>query len=132
MLGTRKLRFTPSNSQNLANLFCRRFKRDLDLFHQLKDHLQWDQRHRCLRATSRVQNVDKLLEVSCMLIDEDEIELPDEQKIVFFSVFERNFLTDQGKAIVRLHETDYDSQVACKDLHKHNTNSIKASVKNSS
>ena len=42
------------------------------------------------------------------------------------SVFERALLTSEGKSIVILNETEHDTQVFNKNLHKYNTKSVKA------
>ena len=44
------------------------------------------------------------------------------------SVFERALLTSEGKSIVRLNETENDTQVFNKNFHKYTTKSVKASL----
>ena len=98
-------------SKTLTDSFRRGFKRDPALFHQLKDHLQYDQCHSRVRATARAQNVDNTLDVEYSTSKEDNVELFEDQKKFVCSVFERDLLTDQGNAIDRHHEDDYGTQV---------------------
>ena len=65
-----------------------------------------------LRDAARAQNIDNVLHENYSPIEEDDIELTHEQKKIMKSVFERTLLSDQGKAIVRQHENDYDNKVA--------------------
>ena len=129
---TKPTSFSSSNYQVLADYFRKGFKRCPVLFHQLKDHMQWDQWHTPLKATSRAQKVDKVLDINYNPHHQENINLFDEQKKFACSVFERTILTDQGRHIVRHNENYYDAQVVHKDFLKNRTKSVKYSSTTSS
>ena len=45
--------------------------------------MQWDQWRRNLKDTSRLQNVDKVLDINYHLVDQDELDLFEEQNISY-------------------------------------------------
>ena len=87
---------------------------------------------RHLRATAMSQDVDDVLNKDYAPTTPEDADLFQEKKKFMHSVFERTLLTDQGKALVRQHESAYDSQITYKHLSACYEENAKAALDSSS
>jgi hypothetical protein len=97
-----------------------------------KDEKQWDTWQHSTLAQAHPQDVAEVLASAFTPTTPGEIALFNEKKKFMYAVFERTLQTDQGKAIVRAHEDDFDAQAVYKDLVEYSINSTKASLDASS
>ena len=131
---------TSSHSPNLqhnrshapAESFKKGVKRDSTMHNTFKDGKQWDTWRRHLRATAMAQDVDDVLNKDYAPTTPEDADLFQEKKKFMYSVFERTLLTDQGKALVRQHESAYDSQITHKHLSACYEENVKAALDSSS
>jgi hypothetical protein len=111
--------------------FKRGIKRDITYFTPLKDEKQWDTWQCTTVAQAHAQDISEVLDPTYTPITVEEMELFDEKQKYMFAAFERNLLTDQGKAFVRDYAQTYDAQAIYKDLCAYALQSTKASLDSS-
>ena len=111
--------------------FKRGIKRDIAYFTPLKEEKQWDTWQRTTIALARAQDVSEVLEPTYVPSTSEDIDLFDEKQKYMFTAFERNLLTDQGKAFVRDYANTYDAQSIYRDLCAYALQSTKASLDSS-
>ena len=120
---------TSSNAtSNTLRDFKRGIKRDILCFTPLKDNNAWDNWDRSTNAQACAQGVSDVLNPSHNPTLKDEKELFDEMQKFMYAVFEKNLLTDKGKALVRKHQAKYNAQAIYKELKDYATSSTKASM----
>jgi hypothetical protein len=108
--------------------FKRGIKRDPLQFPSLKDDKQWDLWNQDVKAQSRYQGVNDILDVSYVPRTSTDITLFDEKQKFMYAVFLKTVLTDQGKALVRQYESTYDAQKVYAGLVTHASKSTKAAM----
>ena len=109
--------------------FKRGIKRDIGAFLPLKEDKGWDAWDRNTIAQARAQDVSEVLDSLYIVKTDEEKGLFDEKQKYMFAVFEKNLLTDQGKAIVRDHAYRYDARQVYIELKTYSLESTKASLK---
>ena len=102
----------------------------MSLFPTLKDEKQWDAWQRGTIAQARAQDLEQVLDSDYTPEEgnEDEKNLFIMKQKFMYAVFECSLLTDQGKALVRAHEDDFDAQVIYRDLVAYALKSMKAAI----
>lgn len=110
--------------------FKRGIKRDINLFSAIKEDKQWDAWQRATIAQACAQDVSEILDSNYVPAPADA-NLFDEKQKYMFAVFERNLLTDQGKALVRDYADKYDAQSIYRDLSAYALHSTKAALDSS-
>ena len=108
--------------------FKRGIKRDITAFTALKEDKQWDAWDRNTIAQARAQDVSEVLDPLYHPKTETDVALFDEKQKYMFAVFEKNLLTDQGKAVVREHASSYDAQQVYRDIKNYALDSTKANI----
>jgi hypothetical protein len=108
--------------------FKRGIKRDPLQYPQLKDDKQWDLWNQDVKAQSRYQGVDDVLDGNYTPQTSTDIALFDEKQKFLYAVFLKTVLTDQGKALVRQYEATYDAQKVYAGLVSHASKSTKAAM----
>jgi hypothetical protein len=108
--------------------FKKTIKCDSSVFMVYKDEKQWDTWQHSTLAQARPQDVAEVLDSAFTPTTPDEIALCNEKKKFMYAVFEHTLPTDQGKALVRNHDNDFDAQAIYKDLVEYSINSTKASL----
>ena len=121
-----------NRSTTPAESFKKGIKRDSTMHNTFKDGKQWDTWRRYLRATAMAQDVDDVLNKDYAPTTPEDADLFQEKKKFMYSVFERTLLTDQGKALVRQHESARDSQIIYKHLSACYEENTKAALDSSS
>ena len=101
--------FAPK-ARDLVFEFKKGIKRDPASFTVLKDNKQWDSVHRTLKAQTKYQDVDDVLDPKYVPKTAEEISLFEEKQKYMYSVLEKILQTDEGKVIVRSHDIDCDAQ----------------------
>ena len=114
-------------SSAVAN-FRKGIKRDPTHFPKLKHAKYWDSYRRSVVSIANAQGVEDVLDSTFAPTDADAIALFVEQKKYMYDVFHQSLETDQGKAIVREHEDDFDAQKVWQKVFTHYTTSTKATL----
>jgi hypothetical protein len=86
------------------------------LFPTLKDEKFNDNWHQSFVNQARAQDVSQVLDASYVPTTNEETELLSEKQKYVYAVLEAKVLTDQGKAIVREHEDDFNAQMVYQKL----------------
>ena len=94
----------------LAESFKKGIKRDSTIFNPFKEGKRWDTFRRHLKATAMAQHAAEVLDIAHQPTTEEEKDLFAEKKKFMHLVFERTLQTDQSKALMRQHESTFDSQ----------------------
>ena len=119
---------TTNSSNTPLREFKRGIKRDISQFTPLKDDSAWDNWNCGTLAQARAQDVDDILNSTYTPNTVEEKELFDEKQKYMYAVFEKNLLTDKGKALVRQYQVKYDAQRIYKELKDYANKSTKASM----
>ena len=127
---------TPSPSTNTSKyspveVFRRGIKRDPSLFPTLKDEKYHDSWHRSFANQARAQGVSDVIDPNYSPSGDDEKALFDEKQKFMYAVLDAKVMTDNGKAIVRDHENDFDAQQVYKKLSELHLKSTKARMDSS-
>ena len=77
---------------------------------------------------ARTQDVIEVLDPLYVPSSQEQIDLFDEKQKFVFAVFDKNLLTDKGKALVRAYQATYDAQKVYKELQEYALQSTKASM----
>jgi hypothetical protein len=109
-----------------AEIFKRNIKRDPSLFPVLNDEAYNDSWHRAFVIQASAQGIEDVIDPNYVPTSEDQSELFKEKQKYAFSVLSTKVLTDEGKLIVRDHETTFDAQAAYKQLLQHHRKSAAA------
>jgi hypothetical protein len=91
--------------------FKKGIKHDPASFTVMKDSKQWDSVHHTLKAQTCYQDVDDILYPCYQPTTVEDIALFAEKQKYMYSVFERTLQTDEGKVIVRSHDSDRNAQL---------------------
>ena len=94
----------------------------------LKEDKDWDAWDRNTIAQAQAQDVSEVLDSLYIAKTDEDKALFDEKQKYLFAVFEKNILTDQGKAIVRDHAYRYDARQVYIELKAYSLESTKASI----
>lgn len=108
--------------------FKRGIRRDPTLCPTLKDIKQWDTWYIETKAQARAQDVEHIFDITYKPTSPADHEIYEQKKKFMYAVFTKTLLTDKGKALVRVYETDFDAQTIHKELFEHAQRSTKASV----
>ena len=108
--------------------FKRGVKRDMSQFETLKDDGAWDAWNRSTIAQARAQDLEQVLDPKYQPSDQDAKDLFNEKQKFMYAVFQKNLLTDKGKALVRSYSSNYNAQQVYKELLTYQTSSTKASM----
>jgi hypothetical protein len=108
--------------------FRRGTRRDPNAFIPLKEDKQWDSWQRSTIAQARAQDLSDVLDPLFVPTTPDDIELFIERQKFMYAVFEKNLLTDKGKALVRLYGSTFDAQQVYKDISAYAKSSTMASM----
>jgi hypothetical protein len=108
--------------------FKRGINRDPLQFPSLKDNKQWDLWNQDVKAQSRYQGVDDILDASYIPRTSTDITLFDEKQKFLYAVFLKTVLTDQCKALVRQYESTYGAQKVYAGLVTRASKSTKAAM----
>jgi hypothetical protein len=107
--------------------FKKGIKRDPASFTVMKDSKQWDSVHRTLKAHTCYQDFDDILDPCYRpTTAEDSIALFAEKQKYMYSVFERTLQTDEGKVVVRSHDSDRNAQLIYSEFLEVMTQSTEA------
>jgi hypothetical protein len=110
------------------NEYRRNIRRDPNAFTALKEDKQWDSWQRSTIAQARAQDMSDILDESFIPSTPEAMELFIEKQKFFYAVFEKNLLTDKGKALVRHYGPTFDAQRVYKDLSAYAKSSTMASM----
>jgi hypothetical protein len=77
----------------------------------MKENKQWDSVHHMLEAQACYQDVDNILDPCYRPTTAEDIALFAEKQKYMYSVFERTLQTDEGKVIVRSHDSNRDAHL---------------------
>lgn len=108
--------------------FQKGIKRDATLYTNFKDEKNWDTWQRSTVSTARAQKLDNILDSNYKPVTNEEKQLFDDQQKFLYDVFQRNIQTDQGRAYVREHETDYDAQTIWVKMKLHALTLTRATI----
>jgi hypothetical protein len=114
--------------QQQINAFKRGTKREVAVYHQLKDDKLWDSWNRMVLTLARTHDVSEVFDPEYQPKDTLESELFEQKQSFVYSVFNKCILTDIGKTLVRLHEKTFDAQAVYKGLFENAKNSTAASL----
>lgn len=118
---------TPSTSFQLRD-FLKGTKQDMNLFPVLKDPAKWDTFEREFEAVARSQNLQKVLDHTCVPSTTDESLLFQEMQAFLHAVFVKNLKLDEGQALVRMHQKAHNAQKICSTLKQKMTASTAAEI----
>ena len=114
-----------------AESFKKGIKRDSTMFNSFKEGKQCDAFRRHLKAAAMTQDEAEVLDVTCTPNTEEEKDLYEEKHKFMCLVFKRTLQTDQGEALMRLHESAYDLQSSYAELSEHCEKNDKAALDSS-
>jgi hypothetical protein len=106
--------------------FKKGIRRDPASFTVMKESKQWDSVHRMLKAQACYQDVDDILHPCYRPTTTEDIALFAEKQKYMYSVFERMLQTDEGKVIVRSHDSDRNAQLIYSEFLQVMTQSTEA------
>ena len=118
----------PTRTRDPIAEFKKGIKRDSNSFSVYKDEKQWDTWQQSTLAQARAQDVAEILDGNYVATSAEDTALFWEKQKFMYAVFERTLQTDQGKAFVRGHETDFDAQAIYRGLVEYSLKSTKASL----
>ena len=108
--------------------FRRGVRRDPNLFIALKEDKQWDSWQRSTIAQARAQDISEVLDENFLPVDPADKELFMEKQKFMYAVFEKNLLTDKGKALVRHYGSTFDAQKVYQAISAYAKSSTQASM----
>ena len=94
----------PSTAMNPVREFKCGIKCDITQFIALKDDAAWDSWNRATIAQARAQDVQEILNSKYKPSNKQEQALFNEKQKYMYAVFEKNLLTDHGKALVHQYQ----------------------------
>jgi hypothetical protein len=98
------------------------------LFSSLKEDKQWDSWQRSTIAQARAQDISEVLDERFTPDTPEARELFWEKQKFMYAVFEKNLLTDKGKALVRHYGPTFDAQKVYQELSTYAKSSTQASM----
>ena len=107
-----------------ADSFRKGIKRDPSLFTELKKDIAFNNWRRDTIATARSQGCSNVLDPSYKPITGEQKELFQLQNEYMYSVFIKTLLTDKGRELVRLHESDFNAQAIFSALIQFYTSNV--------
>ena len=121
---------TTGNDRKMTpvEMFKRNIKRDPSLFPKLTDEAYHDSWHRSVMVQARAQDIEEVFLPDYVPDSDEKVALFTEKQKFAFAVLEAKVLTEEGKLIVRKHETTYDAQTVYKLLLEHHRRSTKARI----
>ena len=111
-----------------VNDFKKGIKRDVSTYPMLKDEKQWDNWNRSLKSLAHAHDIYQVIDASYTPTTQEDIELFDFKQKFMYAVFQQTVLTDQGKALVRAHESDFDARAVYMALADYASKSTKSSL----
>jgi hypothetical protein len=94
----------------------------------LKDEKQWDNWNRSLKSLAHAHDIYQVFDANYTATTAEEIDLFEFKQKIMYAVFQQTVLTDQGKALVRAHEADFDAHAVYLALADYASKSTKSSL----
>ena len=108
--------------------FRRGIKRDISSFIPLKTDNAWDNWNRSTAAQAHAQDVADVLNPKYVPLSTSDRDLFAEKQKYMYAVFEKNLLTDVGKALVRKYQSTFDAQRIYDELSQYALQSTQATM----
>ena len=106
-------------------------KRDMTLYIELRQVKEWDRWNTQLCATTRTQEVDRVLNPNFRPRDAEDRALFEAQQNYMYAVFECTMLMDTGKTFICKFESTADAQAIYKAMVEYSQESAQASIDSS-